>query len=53
MAMTSAQRKRLERERKTCGGLFKRYEVYVHPEDIDRIRELEKKLQERRENQTR
>jgi hypothetical protein len=45
--LSPAERKQAERDRKKAQGL-KRGDVWVHPDDWPRLRELEKKLQKKR-----
>jgi len=47
MALSAAERKRKERERKAELGLVRR-DVWAHPDDWPKIRELEKKFQKNR-----
>lgn len=47
MDKTATERKRRQREAKSQGGLFKPYEIYVHPSDLAELKGVEHKLQQK------
>jgi hypothetical protein len=51
MAKTTAEKQADRRERLSCGGIFKRRDFWCHPDDELKLRELEKKLQDKRKKQ--
>jgi len=51
VALTSAQKQKALRERKSHGGLFRIREFWCHPDDEPQLRALEKELREKRLSQ--
>ncbi|MCB0252557.1 MAG: hypothetical protein KDI55_02395 [Anaerolineae bacterium] len=47
-AKTAAERQAERRDRLSAGGLFRRRDIWVHPDDEPEIRALEARLRRRR-----
>lgn len=47
-AKTNAVKQADRRQRLACGGLFKRRDFWLHPDDEPKLRALEKQLQDER-----
>jgi hypothetical protein len=48
---TNAEKQADRRKRLSCDGLFKRRDLWCHPDDEPELRRLEKKLQNKRKKQ--
>lgn len=46
MTKSAAQYQKEYRERRTYHGLFSRHDFYVHPDDLEEMREIEQELRE-------